>query len=108
MKEFTGILVDKIDFFRMIGNEVEVCGFPRTEVECRNGMEVMCMLREFIQCANRLERIHFLKSTKPEDWSSTELDQVMDIIGLGELNHGLTDEQKFLTIYSNIVNRRVA
>lgn len=66
------------------------------------------MLREFIKCANRLERIHFLETTKLEDWSSTELDQVLDIIGLGELNHGLTDRQKFLTIYSNIINRRVA
>lgn len=71
------------------------------------GMEVMCMLREFIQCANRLERIHFLEKTKLEDWSSTELDQVMNVIGLGNLNHGLTDQQKFLTIYSNIIDRRV-
>lgn len=66
------------------------------------------MIREFIKCANRLERIQFLKNTHLEDWSSEELDQVLDIIGLGHLNHGLTAKEKFLTIYSNIVNRRVA
>ena len=66
------------------------------------------MIREFIKCANRLERIQFLKNTRLEDWSSEELDQVLDIIGLGHLNHGLTAREKFLSIYSNIVNRRVS
>ena len=59
------------------------------------------MLRKFVNCVSRFQRLALVENSKVEDWSPLELDSVMSIMGLDSLNDGnLTSEQKYLTIYS--------
>ena len=60
------------------------------------------MLRKFIACSTRWERLCFFRTTTADDWESRDLDTIMAIMGLDEYNIGLTDEQKYLTIYSHL------
>ncbi len=60
------------------------------------------MLRQFIACKTRLERLRFFQGTTASDWEVRELDTIMAIMGLDELNVNLTQEQKYLTIFSRL------
>ncbi len=60
------------------------------------------MLRQFIACKTRLERLRFFQSTTAADWESHELDTIMNIMGLGQYNVNLTNEDKYMNIYSHL------
>ncbi|MFQ9511006.1 MAG: hypothetical protein ACLRZ7_08890 [Lachnospiraceae bacterium] len=66
------------------------------------------MLRKFVKCVNTEDRLAMLERTSVKDWTSKELDSVLDIIGFGEISKDISDEDKFQTIWSNLATRKVA
>lgn len=60
------------------------------------------MLRQFIACKTRLERLRFFRNTQASDWESHELDTIMAIMGLEQYNINLTADEKYLNIYSHL------
>lgn len=66
------------------------------------------MLRAFVACKDRLERLRFFEKTKVTDWATEELDTVMEILGLGHFNVNLTDQLKYMNIYSCLKLRKIA
>ncbi len=60
------------------------------------------MLRQFIACKTRLERLRFFQGTTASDWDIRDLDTVMAIMGLDQFNKDLTPEQKYMTVYSHL------
>ena len=42
------------------------------------------MVKEFLKCNSIRERIQFLANTVLKDWDASELDTVMDIMGLSK------------------------
>lgn len=66
------------------------------------------MLREFVKCANTNARLAMLEGTSVKDWTSEELNSVLDIIGFGDISKEISDEDKFQTIWSNLATRTVA
>lgn len=43
------------------------------------------MVKEFLKCNSIRERIQFLADTVLKDWDASELDTVMDIMGLSSM-----------------------
>lgn len=68
----------------------------------------IAMLRKFVKCVNTEDRLAMLERTSVKDWTSKELDSVLDIIGFGEISKDISDEDKFQTIWSNLATRKVA
>ena len=69
------------------------------------------MVKEFLKCNSIRERIQFLANTVLKDWDASELDTVMDIMGLSKEGMEAPEDkisaiEKYLADYKHEVERR--
>ena len=61
------------------------------------------MIRKFIQCKDTETRLQLLAQTKESDWSDSELETIMNILGLRE-EEGLTKDEKWSKILCRLID----
>ncbi len=69
------------------------------------------MVKEFLKCNSIRERIQFLANTVLKDWDASELDTVMDIMGLSKEGMEAPEDkisaiEKYLADYKHEVEMR--
>ena len=61
------------------------------------------MIRKFVQCKDTEARLQLLAQTKESDWSDSELDTIMTILGLRE-EEDLTKDEKWSKILCRLID----
>ena len=56
------------------------------------------MLRKFIQCRSNEERLEFVKESNVKDWTSSQLETALEIVGFNKDISNFSDEEKKVTL----------
>lgn len=65
------------------------------------------MVRRFTQCKSVNERLEFMLSTKKEDWKDSELNTIIEIIGL-KVSKEASGEGKWAIILNDLLLKKLA
>lgn len=60
------------------------------------------MLRKFIQCRSNEERLEFVKESNVKDWTSSQLETALEIVGFNKDISNFSDEEKKVTL-ANVI-----
>lgn len=66
------------------------------------------MLRKFIQCRSNEQRLEFVKESNVKDWTSSQLETALEIVGFNKNISNFSDEEKKVTLANVIADNMKA